>query len=434
MVNLQHRVWIDVSKSTWKIILPPSISIGNQQKILSLSFGYYNTGYKAEIINKNNYSNRSFIPVQLIQEKGSFKLGPSLGIMTTNGANGFRGNKKNFIDIINTGRKSGVFTFVFPIESLNLKSNTVTGYLYYPSTKKWVAKQLPLPDVIYNRIANRQEEEKTIVINHINSLKEIGVPLFNLKYFDKLSLNNWIKDSNELKGIIPETTALRPDTLEDFLGKYPIIYIKPVHGKAGIGFIRVDKKADNRYLITYQTKGIAYVKEYNHQNQLWSTVNSFTAGKEYIIQQGIALRRFNGNPFDIRVLAQKNSVGVWGVTGIGIRVAGTGSITTHVPQGGNIQSFDIVFKQAFGPKKGEWKMRIKTLVIKIANQIEKQHNHPLGELSMDLGLDEKNKLWFFEANSKPMKFDEPAIRKRSLLRLMQFTQYLFMKTSKEVIS
>jgi hypothetical protein len=45
-------------------------------------------------------------------------------------------------------------------------------------------------------------------------------------------------------------------------------------------------------------------------------------------------------------------------------------------------------------------------------------------MSMDLGVDTTGKLWFFEANSKPMKFDEPHIREKSLRRLVRFWKYL----------
>lgn len=48
----------------------------------------------------------------------------------------------------------------------------------------------------------------------------------------------------------------------------------------------------------------------------------------------------------------------------------------------------------------------------------------LGEMSMDLGVDENGGLWFFEANSRPMKFDEPAIRKLSLERIFHYGQHL----------
>ncbi len=43
---------------------------------------------------------------------------------------------------------------------------------------------------------------------------------------------------------------------------------------------------------------------------------------------------------------------------------------------------------------------------------------------MDLGIDSEGVLWFFEANSRPMKFDEPLIRKKSLERIFHYSDYL----------
>ena len=69
--------------------------------------------------------------------------------------------------------------------------------------------------------------------------------------------------------------------------------------------------------------------------------------------------------------------------------------------------------------------RIKSSALLIAKQIEKESGFLLGEMSMDLGVDTDGRLWFFEANAKPMKFDEPHIRKKSLERIFQYSQYLY---------
>ncbi|MOA37277.1 Endospore coat-associated protein YheD [compost metagenome] len=60
----------------------------------------------------------------------------------------------------------------------------------------------------------------------------------------------------------------------------------------------------------------------------------------------------------------------------------------------------------------------------IAKQIERASGQLLGEMSMDLGIDSAGGIWFFEANSKPMKFDEPHIRQKSLERIFQYGSYL----------
>ncbi|MNJ68961.1 Endospore coat-associated protein YheD [compost metagenome] len=71
---------------------------------------------------------------------------------------------------------------------------------------------------------------------------------------------------------------------------------------------------------------------------------------------------------------------------------------------------------------------LKSNALLIARQIEKGTGYTLGEMSMDLGIDKEGNIWFFEANAKPMKFDEPHIRKKSLERIFQFSQYLSRQT------
>ncbi|MDT2286962.1 hypothetical protein P7H17_14260 [Paenibacillus larvae] len=75
--------------------------------------------------------------------------------------------------------------------------------------------------------------------------------------------------------------------------------------------------------------------------------------------------------------------------------------------------------------------RTKRAALELAQQIEKASRQKLGEMSMDLGIDITGKIWFFEANSKPMKFDEPDIRKKSLERIIQYSMFLTAK-QKEV--
>jgi hypothetical protein len=53
---------------------------------------------------------------------------------------------------------------------------------------------------------------------------------------------------------------------------------------------------------------------------------------------------------------------------------------------------------------------------------------------LDLGCDERGNIWFFEANAKPMKFDEPEIRKLSLNRIFQYGRFLMHSKALHVAS
>ena len=109
---------------------------------------------------------------------------------------------------------------------------------------------------------------------------------------------------------------------------------------------------------------------------------------------------------------------------MGVRVAGERAISTHVPMGGHIEKIDTVLQSVFGSETDRIKERIEQVGIRTARWIENQQNALLGEMSMDLGIEKDGSLWIFEANSKPMKFDEPNIRRRSLRRLIEYSLYL----------
>jgi len=418
-----------------KVYLPSKKRLSAKRDYIPISFGHHNKKTKAYITtNQQIQSKHLNFPIRIINHKGAYKIGPLVGILTASGPQGFKGNKKNFKDIIQTGKKTGILVYVFSSEGVDLAKKQVKAYLFLPERNRWISKMMPLPDVIYNRIPSRKEEKKEFVQKTISDLKAENIPFFNPFFFDKWTLHHWLEDSDELRTILPETNLLAEQSLKELIHRYPMLYIKPVNGKAGIGFIKLERKK-NEYLLTYQTLHMTYNRTFKSFTGLWNKVKSLTKQKEYIIQQGIHLNKYYDQPYDIRVLIQKNGKGNWKVTGTGIRVAGKESITTHVPQGGHIQSVESVFNHSLGINKTkEWNKKIEELVIKIAKHIEQKEGNLLGEMSMDLGLDENGNLWFFEANAKPMEFDEPSIRETSLLRLMQYFRYLSGFIPKEVIS
>jgi hypothetical protein len=195
---------------------------------------------------------------------------------------------------------------------------------------------------------------------------------------------------------------------------------------------RIGARTKLPYLLTMQNDKASVVTRHPHLGHLWNKLKTMMTSEEYIVQQGISLASFNKRPFDLRVLVQKNHLGQWSLTGIGARVAGKQSITTHVPRGGRIDEPEKLLNAVFGPEltKSIF-VRVKTAAFAIARQIEKASGHILGEMSMDLGIDGAGQIWFFEANSRPMKFDEPDIRKKSLERIIQYSQFLVKSRKKK---
>lgn len=172
---------------------------------------------------------------------------PVIAILTTSDrVKQFRGNRNNFRDIIRTGREMGFLVYVVTTRDLKLEERTVNGYVPSPSGKLWYSIPVPLPQVIYNRISNREEEEKAPVARKIaECLGHDHIKLYNPSFFNKWDLFEWLKASRATSKHVPKTRRLRSaNTLIAMLSTHDSLYLKPESGKAGKGIMRLKYRED----------------------------------------------------------------------------------------------------------------------------------------------------------------------------------------------
>jgi hypothetical protein len=340
----------------------------------------------------------------------------------------FRGNLFNFIDLIRTGREMGAKVCVVTAQDIKLGNPKIRSFFYNAETKSWSQKMIPLPVVIYNRIPSRKDELQPEVQQTIQAcMKHAKIHLFNPSFFNKWTLFEWLSKASTTKKYIPATRKLiQINELDALLQHHSLVYLKPARGKAGKGIMKVEvTQTEFPYRLHIQYMRKSRISLHRNLIDLGMKIKQHIGMEEYIVQQGIHLAKYNNRAFDLRVLVQKNAKGLWSITGIGARIAGNFSITTHVPRGGSIDEPEKLLNSTFGHVQGKLIIqRVKLSAYAIAEQIEKAAKHTMGEMSLDLGVDTSGKIWFFEANSRPMKFDEPDIRKKSLERIIQYSEYL----------
>lgn len=354
---------------------------------------------------------------------------PIIGILAIEGEKGFRGNQKNFRDLIQEGRSRGIQVYVFTPSKVNWAANTIEGFYYDAGKKRWDTSRFQLPDVIYNRIPYRENEAKPEVQKFLQTmLSHPEISMFNPSFFDKGKLFESLNRVPQVQPYLPETKPLRQiGDLHELLAKYPFVYLKPVAGKAGMGILRVERRPDGTFTQYAQAESGSKQFHYQQLADCWQALQPQLRQQSYLVQQGITINSIHGRPFDLRVLVQKNGDGKWEISGVGARIAGQNSITTHVPRGGAIGRPEKLLQRLFGESSTEVLNRVKKAALLLAQSIEQQNPHSLGEMSMDFGVDKEGRAWFFEANAKPMKFDEPHIRKKSLSRIIDYSLYLFNK-------
>lgn len=356
-------------------------------------------------------------------------VGPVIGILTV-GERGGRvgGNRQLFRYLQGAGDREGALVYAFTPEGVNWQAGRVRGYRHVKG--RWVSRSYPLPTVVYNRAPNRALEGTVGVRNvkrrYYSWERQGKAFLFNPCFLNKAMLYGLLSRHRAASGFLPWTRVLQgQSSLASALLRYPTVYLKPKNTFAGKGIMRVTKRRAG-FVVEYREGKRNRKLFYSSQVSLMKAMGRLLDKPPYVLQQGIDLAKYRGRSFDARVLVQRNGQGEWEVAGVGIRVAGAGSITTHVPNGGYIASAAKVIKEVFGETLQEPNgvyERVVQVAHTVAPLIEDGIGRTFGEMTMDIGIDSAGRPWFFEANAKPMKFDEKRIRERGLANLIGFSRF-----------
>lgn len=133
--------------------------------------------------------------------------------------------------------------------------------------------------------------------------------------------------------------------------------------------------------------------------------------------------RFDGQPMDFRIHTNKNHFGNWQVSTIVAKVAGRGSMTTHMNSGGNVKLLHEIFAD---PTE---QVRITNILshaaLTLSSVLDQHILGNIGEIGFDIGLDKDENPWLFEANSKPGRsiFQEEKLKEQSEQTRQLFYEY-----------
>ncbi|MBX6352372.1 MAG: YheC/YheD family protein [Thermoflavifilum sp.] len=349
-------------------------------------------------------------PLSLITSEEGLRATPVFAVLAGSGRRLFRGCKPELAELLQYARRQGRLMYVVPAHAVR---ESVWWHGYVRHRGQWRPLLLPRPQAVYNRIPFRNVERQPESQHAKLLLRKLTIPMFNPGYFNKARLYEWLR-ADGLSRYIPETvTDLNLTALTRLLRRHRSVYCKPAGGSIGQGILRVDATGDGGVRVTHLEGGRSVSETLPTVDEAWAAVLRRRGPGRYVMQAAVQPILWKSRPCDFRVLLQKCGTN-WHVTGIGVRVAAPGSITTHVPNGGSIERLEDVLRSAFQNGAQASKERLERTALILAEAIDRHYDGELGEMSMDLALDESGRVWFLEANSKPMKFDEPDIRERSL--------------------
>jgi hypothetical protein len=376
--------------------------------------------------------------VHAFTKDGTFFIGPLIGIFTA----GFTesnlrpvGDRSMFFANLLTANQSfKAYSFVFGSHNINWQEGTITGYFY--NENRWCQHDVPFPHVVYDRLPNRKTENHRAIMRVKQRLqKEYLIPWFNPGFFNKWDIYQLLKNESAVNTYLPETHLFTNfEKIELMLSKHGHVYVKPMNGSLGSGIYQIFYSfEENVYYCRYRDNEENKLRKYQTLEKL---INHLLGDRElhtFIVQQGISLKRVNQQPVDFRIHTNKNIQGNWQLSAIAAKVAGQGSMTTHINNGGDVKTLEEIFPDYSEREQVKEKLVEATLLL--SEYIDKKVDGHIGEIGFDIGLDKNGKVWLFEANSKPGRsiFDYPKLKESDRLTKELFLAYALHLTEKSLL-
>jgi len=360
-------------------------------------------------------------PLHVFIDQQTLFIGPLIGILTS----GFTpyplrpiGERSMFFaKLLSVNKMVGALPFVFGEEHIDWDNGLINGYFFVDDG--WKTMKIPFPNVVYDRLPNRKTER----MSELRSLKarmqtDYLIPWYNPGFFSKLDVFERLQQDERAAEYLPETHQFSSfSIIERMLSNYGNVYVKPANGSLGLGIHQIlfDKLTGDYYCRYRDQEGINKLTKFDSLEKLMKKVFHKRNLSHMIVQQGISLLRYEKRLIDFRVHTNKDEYGQWQVAAIAAKIAGQGSVTTHVNNGGVVKSLDELFENK--DERELYEKRLSEASLLLSSILEKNMEGIIGEIGFDLGIDKSGKVWLFEANSKPGRsiFKHPKLKNFDLL-------------------
>ncbi|WP_284637722.1 YheC/YheD family endospore coat-associated protein [Paenibacillus silviterrae] len=292
---------------------------------------------------------------------------------------------------MDAANRVGEEVIFFSLSDIDWRKGTIKGWT---GSGKGRTKCL-LPPVVINRTRTNLGSVKRT----IERVKQRGCIVFNEhNVVSKLEIHHILSNHRKLLPYLPATHTVSEQSVRDLLNQNACLFLKPGTASVGNGIIRIrrEKKAllaEFNQLGRTKTRKVglkAIVKMVRKQR-----------GKNYLIQQGISLMKYKGNPVDFRVSIQKDGSGRWQYTGMVGKIARKGAIVTNLHCGGTSMKAAELFKH-WGWNQMLIECKVAKLGLRVARALERELPH-IADLGLDVAIDDQQHPWFIEANFRDLR-------------------------------
>ncbi|MCF2943879.1 YheC/YheD family endospore coat-associated protein [Paenibacillus tarimensis] len=305
------------------------------------------------------------------------------------------------------GEENGWETTVFHPAAYNPSTGQIDGITLHNGA--WVRHLTSAPHIVYDRHFSRDAGDRAAAKHTLQQLKLLGSPALNGSPLPgKREVYRKLAGSQELRSLIPPTYLLSPGSerlLNGMLARFPDgVFMKPTNGMQGKGTIAIQHLPLNGggYLIKGRSsQNKPYTLMLKDRNRLLTWVGEHSSRRPYLLQPLLSLLTAAGDPYDVRVLVQKDGNGHWRISGTAVRKGAPGTMTANLHGGGSAHPLSPFLTMQFGNQQAvELKEHMTTSALLTARILEQSYGR-FAELGLDFGIEPDGRLWFIEANSKP---------------------------------
>lgn len=320
----------------------------------------------------------------------------SFGIMTLNKRN----EKSYFLEIAKRANQHGIDCFRFVPSDISPVSEKISGDYYNPNLGEWERSDFSVPEILYDRCFYGEDSHSKQCMSIVNWLKtRDDIQFLGYGLPNKFELYDVLSNSSISPYLIKtEPFANAEEFLKNLYHDQAII-LKPARGSQGQGIYYIEKTGGD-ILVKTDKKGTQVSHSFNKQEKIISWLNRLTAQRKYLVQPYVNLSNESSQPFDIRILLQKDSKAAWREMGRGIRTGKNGGIISNLSAGGTNISFD----EWISSYPAALKNYIYEELAEITNTLPailEEKLPPLFELGIDIGVGKNGAIWILDVNSKP---------------------------------
>jgi glutathione synthase/RimK-type ligase-like ATP-grasp enzyme len=320
----------------------------------------------------------------------------TFGIMSLN----LESEHTYFTEMAKRAGTYGMECFRFLPTSIDPITHMVKGKKFNPLSLLWEDSESPLPALLYDRCFygdDGHSKQCMPIVSWLKSRNDITFLGYGLP--NKLELYESLKNSI-LSPYLPYSQFVSDEEIVlTELFKHKKLILKPINGSQGYGIYYVKKQTKNYHVKTEKQKKIIS-RIFPNEKKLLQWLKPLIQQRKYLVQPYLELSNNELQPFDIRILLQKDENGRWAERGKGIRTGITGGLLSNLSAGGTVSDFDSWVFTLPPATKDYIYQELEYIITNMTKVLEKMFM-PLFEIGLDIGYAKNGSLWILDVNSKP---------------------------------